>query len=119
MERFRLAPPVELAGLPLARVRDYARHEIRTLPANRKSAGLPQPHGDLVIFETSPEAGCAITFAVRPSGTEPKIKFYFFARAPVPAEGALPAVKAATDRTLAQAQAALLEWIEQALAASG
>lgn len=119
MRQFRTAPPVELAGLPLVRVRDYGRHEIRELPANRKAADLPQPRGDLVIFETSPGGGCAITFAVRPSGTEPKIKFYFFARGPVCGAEALPAVKTATGRTLGQAQAALLSWIETALAGSG
>src|SRR5207244_3424396 len=80
MEALATDPPRVLAGIDLARVRDYGRHEIRVLPANERIAELPEPTGELLFFESAPSE-CTISFAARPSGTEPKIKFYFFARA--------------------------------------
>jgi phosphoglucomutase/phosphomannomutase len=80
MEAFTNDPPRTLASIDLARVRDYRRHEIRRLPDNERLADLPEPQGDLLIFESAP-SDCTFSFAARPSGTEPKIKFYFFARA--------------------------------------
>ena len=51
---------------------------VRNLPDNLPIADLPSPSGDLIIFvaDTGP---VRITLAARPSGTEPKIKFYGFA----------------------------------------
>src|SRR5205823_2610234 len=109
MERFGTAPPRSLAGIELVRVRDYGKHEIRSLPDNRRSADLPHPHGDLVIFESA-RGECEITLAVRPSGTEPKIKFYFFARAPVPDRGQLESIKLRTETKLREFQDALSAW---------
>ena len=40
------------------------------------------------------------TFAVRPSGTEPKIKYYLFGRNDVPEANALPTIKASTTAGL-------------------
>ena len=58
---------------------------------------LSRPSGDLLIFHTDrPSTG----FAARPSGTEPKIKFYLFARTPVSAPDRLPDAKAETGRYL-------------------
>jgi phosphoglucomutase/phosphomannomutase len=94
MEAFTNDPPRSLAGAELARVRDYHKHEIRSLPANERADDLVGPSGDLLIFESAP-SDCAISFAARPSGTEPKIKFYFFLRgrcaAPAPPAAAPPA----------------------------
>ena len=109
MDRFGTAPPRSLAGIELARVRDYGKHEIRSLPDNRRTADLPHPHGDLVIFESA-KGDCEITLAVRPSGTEPKIKFYFFARAPVAERGQLAAIKSRTEAKLKEFQDALSQW---------
>ena len=49
----------------------------------RRPTISPQPDGNLLIFETAPTDGVTVRIAVRPSGTEPKIKFYLFARADV------------------------------------
>jgi phosphoglucomutase len=38
--------------------------------------------------------------AVRPSGTEPKIKFYLFGRSTVENRASLPSTKAALDKSL-------------------
>jgi phosphoglucomutase len=47
------------------------------------------------------------TFAVRPSGTEPKIKYYLFGRNDVPDAGSLAGIKAATTAGLEQ----LWQWL--------
>lgn len=109
MQAFAQRPPASLAGIPLVRVRDYARHEIRSLPDNRRTGDLPKPEGDLLIFECS-AAECDVTLAARPSGTEPKIKFYFFARAACADAGRLPAIKARTETKLREFQEALSAW---------
>ncbi|MCH9051025.1 MAG: phospho-sugar mutase [Proteobacteria bacterium] len=92
MRAFRESPPGSLAGIPLARVRDYRDHEIRSLPDNTRIEALPDPSGDLLFFE-SVEADCRYRVAVRPSGTEPKIKFYFFIQSECESPAALSAVK--------------------------
>ena len=63
----------------MTEVHDYQAHEIRPIGSDGPTRPLPQPSGDLLIFHTEAEG---TRFAVRPSGTEPKIKFYLFARTP-------------------------------------
>ena len=74
MAKFRSAPPTELAGIPVASVRDYKKNTITRL------GGTPEPFdgpcGDMVIIDLQ-EAGNYV--AARPTGTEPKVKFYMFA----------------------------------------
>ena len=64
-------------GLTVTEVHDYKTHEIRDLTGSASARPLPQPSGDLLIFHTEAPG---TRFAARPSGTEPKIKFYLFAR---------------------------------------
>lgn len=124
MEALTNDPPKSLAGIDLVRVRDYAKHEIRTLPENVRAGELLDPQGELLFFESAP-SDSTIGFAARPSGTEPKIKFYFFARSqcsePVtPVEGAeappavksLAEVKSLTEARLKEFQGALSAWVK-------
>ncbi|MFH5803373.1 phospho-sugar mutase [Alienimonas sp. DA493] len=111
MAAFRTDPPTTLGGIELAKVYDYADHEVRSLPTNERSEALPEPDGNLLIFQSDAGSGTAVRVAVRPSGTEPKIKFYTFATAPVSDAGALPNVKAATDATLSKVQNDLSAWV--------
>ena len=62
MADYRTCPPKEIAGSPLAKVIDYND------PAK---TGLPKSN----VLQFFNEAGDVVS--VRPSGTEPKIKFYF------------------------------------------
>jgi phosphoglucomutase len=117
IQAFRSAPPAELAGLPLERVRDYGEHEIRSLPDNVHQADLPQPEGNLLFFETARTNGLLVRIAVRPSGTEPKIKFYLFAHAQVSDKADLPARRQQTGETVQSVKSALLKWIDQTLGA--
>jgi phosphoglucomutase/phosphomannomutase len=60
MQHLRTAPPRSLGGIPVRGVRDYLQLE---------------PRGDMVILDLAKEGH---SVAVRPSGTEPKVKFYLF-----------------------------------------
>jgi phosphoglucomutase len=62
MVDYRNNPPQELAGSPVIKVIDYTKPE---------ETGLPSSN----VLQFYNEAGDVVT--VRPSGTEPKIKFYF------------------------------------------
>jgi phosphoglucomutase/phosphomannomutase len=77
MQRIREQPPVQLAGLPVAGLRDY-QHGVQRLIGGELQP-LAGPKGDMVMLDLA-EKGNYI--AVRPSGTEPKIKFYMFTFVP-------------------------------------
>jgi phosphoglucomutase/phosphomannomutase len=77
MGRLRTEPPRQIAGLQVSRIRDFERGLIID-PAGRETpAELPQ--GDMVILDLESEGNYV---AIRPSGTEPKVKFYAFAYEP-------------------------------------
>ncbi len=113
MATFRTTPPTELAGISLASVRDYDQNEKRELPGNKQIEKIPQPCGNLLFFDSEP-GPINIHIAVRPSGTEPKIKFYLFVRATVD-PGELEAVKDKAAQTYQQIKQDLLAWIESKL----
>jgi phosphoglucomutase/phosphomannomutase len=112
MEAFRARPPRAIGGLSLAEVSDYRAHEIRPLDCPGPARPLHQPSGDLLIFQAQ-RPGCRL--AARPSGTEPKIKFYLFARTDVAGPDHLPAAKAETRRVLDQMDHDLQRYIDDAL----
>jgi phosphoglucomutase/phosphomannomutase len=97
MKAFRTDPPRTIAGLTVTEAHDYMNHEIRGLVGDRSSRPLPQPSGDLVIFHTGQPG---VRFAARPSGTEPKIKFYLFVRTEVKGPSHLAQAKAETAKRL-------------------
>lgn len=117
MDALRTKPPGELGGVTLDRVNDFGKHESRVLPANEKSSSLPNPQGNLLIFHGA-HADCRIRFAARPSGTEPKIKFYLFAEPHAPAGNGVQAAKEISDARLDEFEAALARWIEPFLKGS-
>lgn len=78
MERFRNNPPASLGGSKVVQLKDYALQKEKDLLANSTKA-LDFPKSDVLQFVT--EDGCIIS--ARPSGTEPKIKFYCSVNAPL------------------------------------
>ncbi|QDU81880.1 Phosphoglucomutase [Polystyrenella longa] len=114
MKAFREQPPKELAGNRFLEVRDYETHEVRDLPNNSKSADLPEPAGNLMVFKLEGDAA-RFRIAVRPSGTEPKIKFYYFAQADVPVADQLDATKTTVREELTRLQESLNGWIDAQL----
>jgi phosphoglucomutase len=112
MEAFRNRPPRQLGGLTLTEVSDYQTHETRSLTGASPPRPLPRPSGDLLIFHAE-RPGCR--FAARPSGTEPKIKFYLFARTDVEGPDHLPTAKEETRRLLDGMSTDLERYLEDAL----
>ncbi|MCA8986644.1 MAG: phospho-sugar mutase [Planctomycetaceae bacterium] len=116
MAAFRETPPNSLGGLALSRVRDYGTHECRELPGNTLIKELPAPSGNLLFFESSPGTE-SIRIAVRPSGTEPKIKFYVFINAMLQGRD-LAATSAVAQKLNAGIRQDLNGWIDQQLASA-
>ena len=114
MQTLLTSPPAELGGIVLTSVDDYRLHETRSLPGNDKSSDLPQPSGELLIFHGTHD-DCSIRFAARPSGTEPKIKFYLFAEPHGPASDDVAAHRDRAEARLNAFETALGEWIEPQL----
>ncbi len=77
MQAFRSSPPASLAGIPIAKVRDYESQTTRDL-ASGTTKPLSGPNGNLIVMDLAEEGNYV---AARPSGTEPKIKLYVFTRA--------------------------------------
>ena len=72
MENLRNNPPKELAGLKVLAFRDYLTNTIIDYRTNTTyETGLPK--SNVLYFELENSSWCC----VRPSGTEPKIKFYY------------------------------------------
>lgn len=76
MKSFRENPPRELAGIAVTQVRDYLNGTTLQL-GNHQTAPLVGPTGNLIMLDLAEEGNY---LAVRPSGTEPKVKFYVFTR---------------------------------------
>jgi len=89
MTRLRTAPPKQLGGLQVTQLRDYLNNEIK---GSGVFSALGAPTGDMVMLDFERPGNYV---AVRPSGTEPKVKIYLFAYDPPCVEGDLEAVKAA------------------------
>ncbi len=77
MAKFRAEPLQSLAGFAVKQMRDYENMET-VLPDGSKKP-LVGPKGDLVILDLEAEGNYV---AIRPSGTEPKIKLYMFTYEP-------------------------------------
>ncbi len=72
MKEFRANPPKQLGGSPIAVIKDYADLNL-TEPATGKVTKMDMPTTSNVL-QYFTEDGSKVS--IRPSGTEPKIKFY-------------------------------------------
>jgi phosphoglucomutase len=72
MVNFRKNPPSKINGSPTTEVMDYLDNACIE-KANRKNGGIMIPKSDVLQFFTADGS----KISIRPSGTEPKIKFYF------------------------------------------
>ena len=71
MESLRQNPPKEFAGLKVTSFRDYKLHEITDIATGTKTE-TTLPISNVLYFDLENNSWCCM----RPSGTEPKIKFY-------------------------------------------
>ena len=140
MHRFRTDPPRQLGDFKVAQARDYQTLTVRA-PGNAPRP-LDGPRGDLVMLDfDSPHATQARSagagtqarsageatlarsvseggvntgdyFAVRPSGTEPKIKFYLFAYEPPEQIADLAQTKAEVAERLGNLRSALTALVD-------
>ena len=110
MAALRANPPRSFGGLDVVRTRDQS--SLTTWTPGGRPAAYEGVQSDLVIFDLAglPGAGAMLpdgrfpalgnAVAVRPSGTEPKIKFYLFAVAPPGPADALAATKSTLQSRL-------------------
>lgn len=89
MQAFRTSPPKQLGGIDVAGVRDY--QSLTTLLADGTKQPLDAPPANMVMLDLALDGNY---FAVRPSGTEPKVKFYMFTTCSPAESQDLPASKA-------------------------
>ncbi|MBM4000539.1 MAG: phospho-sugar mutase [Planctomycetes bacterium] len=108
MRRLRQSPPESLAGMPVVAVRDYVAR--RRVIRGRSPEPLAGPKGDLIMLDFAEAGNCV---AVRPSGTEPKVKCYLFAYAPVGTDAELDPVKRRTNDRMTRWEADLRAFMEQ------
>jgi phosphoglucomutase len=78
MVDFQAHPPKEIAGESLAFIENYANGIVTVLATGEKRP-INLPSSNVIIYETA--NGTRV--AARPSGTEPKIKFYISTSAPL------------------------------------
>ena len=72
MEQYRNNPPKDIAGIAVLQSEDYLSSK-RTYLLENRTETIDLPVSDVLIFRLKDQS----KIAIRPSGTEPKIKFYF------------------------------------------
>lgn len=107
MDRFRTRPPEQIGGIEITRVRDFLNQQVIE---SGQTVSLDGPRGNMVILDLA-EAGNYI--AVRPSGTEPKVKFYMFGYTAPEQLADLDDAKAALERQLNSFQKTVQEFAAQ------
>ena len=96
MSRLRKQPPQTLGGVALAELRDVKAGTCKKMISGEVTT-LPYPSSDVLQFILTDGS----KISARPSGTEPKIKFYFSLRKEV-----------SSAAEISEAQAALMQKIE-------
>ncbi|MGF1484938.1 MAG: phospho-sugar mutase [Opitutales bacterium] len=97
IQSYRDDAPESMAGFDVEKVTDFGAEDLED------ADGKPVPKENFFVLEL---AG-GYSFAVRGSGTEPKIKFYTFAHEPVEEPGELSGAKAKAEETLRKLAEAL------------
>lgn len=97
MVGYRENPPLTINGTPVLIIRDYQLQEETDLSARAKKPIL-LPKSNVLQFLL--EDGSCIS--VRPSGTEPKIKFYFSVRSDFPQEASYEATERLLDEKISR-----------------
>lgn len=82
MKDFRENPPKEIAGSKVIELKDFQEQNSLDVLTNEKSVMDKIPKSNVLIYYT--EDGTKV--CVRPSGTEPKIKFYVSVKAKISSE---------------------------------
>ena len=78
MDGLRQNPPKAFGDLKVVSVRDYQSGKVVNLETGEES-NTNLPKSNVLYFDLTEDSWCC----ARPSGTEPKIKFYFGVKAPL------------------------------------
>jgi phosphoglucomutase len=96
MAKFRTSPPTEIIGSKVTRLLDYKSLKEKDL-ATGKEKTLDFPASDVLQFYLAD----GTKVSVRPSGTEPKIKFYISVKAALKSRADFESVTAELDQKIA------------------
>ena len=102
MENFRANPLKEMAGEKVACYKDFKAMKQTDINGNVTDIDMPEPSNVLQYFT---ESGHKVS--VRPSGTEPKIKFYMEAKATMNSREDVVAATATADAVIEQMKQAM------------
>ena len=108
MQGFRTSPPESLGDLRVRQVRDYLN--LTATQPGKAAAPLDAPAGDMVILDLAEEGNY---IAVRPSGTEPKVKFYLFTCVPAEQLHLLDVARQEMEERLSRIEADLRAFAER------
>ena len=108
MKTLRENPPREIAGIAVSRIRDVKDNTLYDLERGEYVDDIELPSSNVLQFFLADET----VVSARPSGTEPKIKFY--ASATSDAQGRLDAAKQEVSQKLSAIEAELNGIIERA-----
>ena len=116
MQTLRKNPPAGFGDVKFESVTDHSTGSRMSIPSGELLAEGITPIGDLLIYRSDESKSVRIQIAGRPSGTEPKIKFYFFCQSDLSDAVDLQSAKQAGDKSLDELKQALGEWANQQLA---
>lgn len=102
MENFRANPLKEMAGEKVICYKDFKALKQTDVNGNVTDLDMPEPSNVLQYFT---ESGNKVS--VRPSGTEPKIKFYMEAKGTMASRNDYEAASAAADTVIAEMKKAM------------
>lgn len=96
MSSYRQNPPASINGSPVVKIFDYQLSHVTTL-ATGEQTPIDLPKSNVLQFLTADGS----RISARPSGTEPKIKFYFSVHEPLESPADLERVEQALDAKVA------------------
>lgn len=97
MSDFRSNPPKTICGSPIVTIKDYLSGEAVDIETGKKSA-LDMESSNVLQYLTADNT----IVSIRPSGTEPKIKFYFGVCEPLPNKDMFEEVQTKLDAKIEQ-----------------
>lgn len=110
MHAFRNDPPKQLGGIDVAGVRDYK--SLTTRKPDGTTEALDAPAANMVMLDLDLDGNY---FAVRPSGTEPKVKFYMFTYCSKEESQDLAVANAKLDERLASLEADIRSYVAEVI----
>jgi len=96
MKRFREQPPATIHGEKVVRIEDYLKREILDVTTGKITPITEIPQSNVLIFYTEKNTKVAL----RPSGTEPKIKFYISVNTDLPDKNSFKEKERALDKKI-------------------